>query len=54
MVRDTFAVGMDGSTSRGAVLEHWEMVRRYMEEGPHSLPFPRLGMWSVPAGKSRR
>ena len=28
MVRDTFAVGMDGSTSRGAVLEHWEMVRR--------------------------
>ncbi|SOZ20512.1 hypothetical protein CBM2609_B90005 [Cupriavidus taiwanensis] len=34
IVRDTFAVGMDGSTRRGAVLEHWEMVRRYMEEGP--------------------
>ncbi|MEM5277865.1 hypothetical protein VSR17_22870 [Cupriavidus taiwanensis] len=28
MVRDTFAVGMDGSTSRGAVLEHLEKVRR--------------------------
>ncbi|WP_354675409.1 DUF6708 domain-containing protein [Cupriavidus alkaliphilus] len=44
MVRDTFAVGMDGSTSRGAVLEHWEMVRRYMEEGPQSLPFPPLAL----------
>lgn len=44
MVRDTFAVGMDGSNSRGAVLEHWEMVRRYMEDGPQSLPFPPLAM----------
>ncbi|WP_147310515.1 DUF6708 domain-containing protein [Cupriavidus phytorum] len=44
MVRDTFAVGMDGSSSRGAVLEHWEMVRRYMEEGPQSLPFPPLAL----------
>ena len=44
IVRDTFAVGMDGSSSRGAVLEHWEMVRRYMEEGPQSLPFPPLAL----------
>ncbi|WP_265920869.1 DUF6708 domain-containing protein [Cupriavidus nantongensis] len=44
MVRDTFAVGMDGSSSRGAVLEHWEMVHRYMEEGPKSLPFPPLAL----------
>ncbi|MDQ0138753.1 DUF6708 domain-containing protein [Cupriavidus necator] len=44
LVRDTFAVGMDGSTSRGAVLEHWEMVRRYMEEDPQSLPFPPLAL----------
>ncbi|SOZ20516.1 conserved hypothetical protein; putative membrane protein [Cupriavidus taiwanensis] len=44
IVRDTFAVGMDGSNSRGAVLEHWEMVRRYMEEGPQTLPFPPLAL----------
>ncbi|SOZ63295.1 conserved membrane hypothetical protein [Cupriavidus taiwanensis] len=44
LVRDTFAIGMDGGTSRGAVLEHWEMVRRYMEEGPQSLPFPPLAL----------
>ncbi|WP_354686764.1 DUF6708 domain-containing protein [Cupriavidus necator] len=43
-VRHTFAVGMDGSNSRGAVLEHWEMVRRYMKEGPQSLPFPPLAL----------
>ena len=47
MVCDAFAVGMDGNTNCGAVLEHWAMVRRYMEEGPQNLPFPLLATVST-------
>lgn len=43
MVCDAFAVGMDGNTNCGAVLEHWAMVRRYMEEGPAEPAFSTAG-----------
>ena len=41
LVRHTFAVGCVAST-RTEMLQHWEMIRRYMEESPAALPFPPL------------
>ncbi|WP_157395921.1 DUF6708 domain-containing protein [Pseudomonas weihenstephanensis] len=43
IVRDTFAVGHFAST-RAEILQHWEMIRRYMEESPAALPFPPLAL----------
>lgn len=37
IVRDTFAVG-HYNRSPAPILETWELIRRYMEEGPQSLP----------------
>lgn len=41
IVRDTFAVGHFAAT-RAEIFQHWEMIRRYMEESPATLPFPPL------------
>ena len=43
IVRDTFAVGHFAAT-RAEILQHWEMIRRYMEESPATLPFPPLAL----------
>ncbi|MFN1266787.1 DUF6708 domain-containing protein [Pseudomonas lundensis] len=43
IVRDTFAVGHFAST-RAEILQHWEMIRRYMEGSPADLPFPPLAL----------
>ena len=43
IVRDTFAVGHFAST-RAEILQHWEMIRRYMEDSPAALPFPPLAL----------
>lgn len=43
IVRETFAVGHFSST-RAETLQHWEMIRRYMEESPAVLPFPPLAL----------
>lgn len=43
MVRYTFAVGHYGET-KTEVLQHWEMIRLYMEESPAALPYPPLAL----------
>lgn len=40
----TFAIGNSGG-SRVQVLQHWEMIRRFMEEGVEHLPFPPLDLY---------
>ncbi len=37
LVVDTFGLGHDDE-SRGGIMEVWEMIRLYMEEGPHAVP----------------
>lgn len=44
IVRHTFAVGYL-SESRAEALQHWEMIRRYMQESPTDLPFPPLHLF---------
>lgn len=41
IIRHTFSVG-SSCEYRAEVLQHWEMIRRYMEESPAALPFPPL------------
>ncbi|KMN16195.1 DUF6708 domain-containing protein [Pseudomonas weihenstephanensis] len=43
IVRYTFAVGHYGET-QAEILQHWEMIRLYMEESPASLPYPPLAL----------
>ena len=43
VIRFTCAVGNFFDT-RAQVLQHWEMIRRYMEESPGDLPFPPLAL----------
>jgi len=43
LVRHTFAVGYVAAT-RAEILQHWEMIRRYMEDSPAALPFPPLAL----------
>jgi hypothetical protein len=43
IIRFTFAVGHFADT-RAEILQHWEMIRRYMEESPDRLPFPPLAI----------
>ena len=45
VVRHTFAIGHHCGNSKAEVLQHWEMIRRYMEEGPQALPFPPLALY---------
>ncbi|WP_152597965.1 DUF6708 domain-containing protein [Novilysobacter arseniciresistens] len=45
VVRHTFAIGHHCGNSKTEVLQHWEMIRRYMEEGPQALPFPPLALY---------
>lgn len=45
-VTHTVAIGSDGGGSPGIVLAHWEMIRRFMEDGITSLPFPPLGIFA--------
>lgn len=40
----TASIGSDGGSSPGLVLAHWEMIRRFMDEGMDALPFPPLGI----------
>lgn len=42
----TVAIGSDGGGSPGIVRAHWEMIRRFMDEGIESLPFPPLGVFA--------
>jgi hypothetical protein len=42
----TVAIGSDGGGSPGIVLAHWEMIRRFMDEGIAALPFPPLGIFA--------
>lgn len=42
----TFAVGSDCGSNPGVVLAHWEMIRRFMEEGRSALPFPPLQLYT--------
>lgn len=42
----TFAVGSDCGSSPAIVLAHWEMIRRFMEEGRSALPFPPLQLYT--------
>lgn len=50
LVTETFALGHD-DTSRGGIMEVWEMIRLYMEEGPQAVPqypvclFPEKVEW---------
>jgi hypothetical protein len=42
----TFAVGSDSGSSPGVTLAHWEMIRRYMNDGGmDALPFPPLQLF---------
>jgi len=42
----TFAVGSDSGPSPAITLAHWEMIRRFMEEGRSALPFPPLQLFT--------
>lgn len=42
----TFAVGSDSGSNPGITLAHWEMIRRFMEEGRSALPFPPLQLYT--------
>lgn len=42
----TFAVGSDSGSNPGITLAHWEMIRRFMEEGRSELPFPPLQLYT--------
>lgn len=42
----TVSIGSDGGSSPGVVLAHWEMIRRFMDEGMDDLPFPPLGIFA--------
>lgn len=42
----TFAVGSDSGSSPAITLAHWEMIRRFMEEGRSALPFPPLQLYT--------
>ncbi|HGM7334996.1 TPA: DUF6708 domain-containing protein [Stenotrophomonas maltophilia] len=42
----TFAVGSDCGSNPAVVLAHWEMIRRFMEEGRSALPFPPLQLYT--------
>ncbi len=50
LITETFALGHD-DTSRGSILEVWEMIRLYVEDGPQSVPqypvilFPQKVEW---------
>ncbi len=43
-VRETFAIG-NSCASPAMALQHWEMIRRFMEEGADSLPYPPLEIY---------
>ena len=45
LIRHTFSVGGE-SSCRAEILQHWEMIRRYMEESPAALPFPPLHLFT--------
>ena len=45
LIRHTFSVGGE-SSYRAETLQHWEMIRRYMEESPAALPFPPLHLFT--------
>ena len=45
LIRHTFSVGGE-SSYRAEILQHWEMIRRYMEESPAALPFPPLHLYT--------
>ena len=45
LIRHTFSVGGE-SSYRAEILQHWEMIRRYMEESPAALPFPPLHLFT--------
>jgi len=42
----TFAVGSDSGPDPAITLAHWEMIRRFMEEGRSALPFPPLQLYT--------
>lgn len=42
----TFAVGSDCGPNPAIVLAHWEMIRRFMEEGRSALPYPPLQLYT--------
>lgn len=42
----TFAVGSDSGSNPGITLAHWEMIRRFMEDGRSALPFPPLQLYT--------
>lgn len=42
----TFAVGSDCGSNPAVVLAHWEMIRRFMEQGRSALPFPPLQLYT--------
>lgn len=42
----TFAVGSDCGSNPAVVLAHWEMIRRFIEEGRSALPFPPLQLYT--------
>ncbi|WP_154582417.1 DUF6708 domain-containing protein [Stenotrophomonas maltophilia] len=42
----TFAVGSDSGPNPAITLAHWEMIRRFMEEGRSALPFPPLQLYT--------
>lgn len=42
----TFAVGSDSGPNPGITLAHWEMIRRFMEDGRSALPFPPLQLFT--------
>ncbi|UUS14057.1 hypothetical protein NMB32_19735 [Stenotrophomonas sp. CD2] len=49
----TFAVGSDCGSNPAVVLAHWEMIRRFMEEGRSALPFPPLQLYTSVAPSFR-
>lgn len=49
----TFAVGSDCGSNPAVVLAHWEMTRRFMEEGRSALPFPPLQLYTSVAPSFR-
>ncbi|MBD8793400.1 hypothetical protein IFR09_15625 [Pseudomonas syringae] len=44
LIRHTFSVG-HCSKNWVETLQHWEMIRRYMEDSPADLPFPPLRLF---------
>ena len=42
----TVSIGSDSGGSAGIILAHWEMIRRFMDQGLDALPFPPLGIFA--------